>query len=195
MISDSPPDRELEWTDQGIQASKNLINRISRYFSKKTGDINNDTKIMVEKFINQIELNILNFSLNKCVADIYTIFNYLEKEKVFLGDNSLSKRILVCLYPIVPGLSISLYEKLFKENIQNDSWPQINKELLLDSSIELPIQINGKLLTVIKTNKGYNQQELVNSLYQLDNFKSKINNKEITKIINVQDKIINIIIK
>jgi len=195
MISDSPPDRELEWTDQGIQASKNLINRISRYFSKKTGDINNDTKIMVEKFINQIELNILNFSLNKCVADIYTIFNYLEKEKVFLGDNSLSKRILVCLYPIVPGLSISLYEKLFKENIQNDSWPQINKELLLDSSIELPIQINGKLLTVIKTNKGYNQKELVNSLYQLDNFKSKINNKEITKIINVQDKIINIIIK
>ena len=40
MISDSPPDRELEWTDEGIQSSKNLVNRIERYFFKKKGDIN-----------------------------------------------------------------------------------------------------------------------------------------------------------
>ena len=42
MISDSPPDRELEWTDEGIQSSKNLVNRIERYFSQKKGDINLD---------------------------------------------------------------------------------------------------------------------------------------------------------
>ena len=194
MISDSPPDRELEWTDQGIQSSKNLTNRISRYFTKKSGDLNDDTTIMIEKFLNDIEMNILNFSLNKCVANIYTNFNYLEKKKVYLGERLISKKILVCLYPIIPSLSTLLYKQLFQENIKEASWPYINKELIFDKSIELPIQVNGKLFTTIKTNKGYDQEELVNSLYQLDKFKSKIENKAINKIINVQDKIINIII-
>ncbi len=194
MISDSPPDRELEWTDQGIQSSKNLINRISRYFAKNSGDIDDDTTIMVEKFLNEIELNILNFSLNKCVANIYTIFNYLEKKKIYLGERLISKKILICLYPIIPGLSTLIYEQLFHDNIKEASWPYINKDLIFDKSIELPIQVNGKLLTTVKTNKGYDQEELVNSLYQLDKFKSKIENKAINKIINVQDKIINIII-
>ena len=81
MISDSPPDRELEWTDEGIQSSKNLIHRIERYFLQKKSSLNKDTEKKVEKFISDIEKNILDFSLNKCVADIYTLFNFLEKNK------------------------------------------------------------------------------------------------------------------
>ena len=67
MISDSPPDRELEWTDEGIQSSKNLINRIEKYFLKQKTNIDNSS-IKGLKFIDDIEKNILNFSLNKCVA-------------------------------------------------------------------------------------------------------------------------------
>ena len=95
MISDSPPDRELEWTDEGIQGSKNLVNRIHRYFSRKKGDVSLEIKKEIEKFVHNIENNILNFSLNKCVADIYTLFNYLEKKNVYLYDDKLSKRILI----------------------------------------------------------------------------------------------------
>ena len=73
MISDSPPDRELEWTDEGIQSSKNLVNRIERYFSKKDGDVNLEIEKEVEKFVNNIEKNILSFSFNKCVADVYNL--------------------------------------------------------------------------------------------------------------------------
>lgn len=81
MISDSPPDRELEWTDEGIQSSKNLINRIERYFQNEKSSINQESTKIVEKFVKNIENNILNFSLNKCVAEIYTLFNYLEKKQ------------------------------------------------------------------------------------------------------------------
>ena len=73
MISDSPPDRELEWTDEGIQSAKNLINRIERYFKKEQTKIDQNSKKEVEKFVNDIEKNILSFSLNKCVASIYTL--------------------------------------------------------------------------------------------------------------------------
>ena len=108
MISDSPPDRELEWTDEGIQSSKNLVRRIERYFSIQPTSVKEDTEKMIEKFIFNIEKNILSFSLNKCIADVYTLFNYLEKEKVFLYNSEISKKILICLYPIAPKMSLKI---------------------------------------------------------------------------------------
>ena len=193
MISDSPPDRELEWTDEGIQSSKNLIHRIERYFLQKKSSLNKDTEKKVEKFISDIEKNILDFSLNKCVADIYTLFNFLEKNKFFLYDSWLSKKILICLYPFLPKLSRSINKSLFKSK-DFDEWPVINKDLLIENNINLPIQIQGKLVTTIKAVKGYDEKEILKSVYELDKIKNKIVGKEVTKVINVQDKIINIII-
>ena len=193
MISDSPPDRELEWTDEGIQGSKNLIHRIERYFLKKEIKIDIEIEKNIEKFVYNIELNINNFSLNKCVADIYTIFNYLEKRNVYLYDNDLSKKILTCLFPILPSLSTKLYSDLFKTSIFK-VWPKIQKKLLIENKINLPIQIQGKLITTIETNKGYVEKEILKTIYQLDKIRNKIENKKIIKVINVQDKIINIIV-
>ena len=85
MISDSPPDRELEWTDEGIQSSKNLVNRLERYFLQEKTDLTEDTLKVIERFVHEIERNILNFSLNKCVANIYTLLNFLEKIKFILA--------------------------------------------------------------------------------------------------------------
>ena len=64
---------------------------------------------------------------------------------------------------------------------------------MVEEQINLPIQINGKFVTTFKTNTGYIEKEITNTIYQLDKIKSKIENKKIIKIINVQDKIINII--
>ena len=193
MISDSPPDRELEWTDEGIQSSKNLVNRIRRYFSNKKGSVNLEIEKEVERFIDNVEKNILNFSLNKCVANIYTLFNYLEKKNVYLNNNQLSKKILICLFPIVPELSKSLNETLFQSN-NFEKWPIVDKDLLIENKIKLPVQIHGKLITTIDTTKGYSEEEILKSIYQLDKIKNKMQNKKVTKVINVQDKIINIII-
>ena len=193
MISDSPPDRELEWTDEGIQSSKNLIHRIERYFSHKITDLKNDTEKKVEKFVNDIEKNILNFSLNKCVADIYTLFNYLEKEKVYLANNKLSNKIIICLFPILPKLSTSLNKYLFSSSNFNE-WPTIRDDLLIEDNINLPIQVQGKLITTVQTKKGYDENVILDTIYKLNKIKNKIQGKKIIKVINVQDKIINILI-
>ena len=57
----------------------------------------------IEKYIYDMENNILTFSLNKCVANIYTLFNHLEKSKIYLGNSDYSKKILICLFPIIPN--------------------------------------------------------------------------------------------
>jgi leucyl-tRNA synthetase len=194
MISDSPPDRELEWTDEGIQSSKNLTHRIERYFEKEQTNIDHEIEKSIEKFIYNIENNILNFSLNKCVADIYTLFNYLEKSKVFLASNVLSKKILICLYPFIPKLTSKIYENLFNQKLRDQLWPNINQELLIEKNLNLPIQINGKMIMTIPTKKSYKEDELLKSVYNLEKVKNKIEGKKIIKVINVQDKIINIII-
>ena len=193
MISDSPPDRELEWTDEGIQSSKNLINRLERYFLQSKTDITEDTLKVVEKFVYEMEKNILNFSLNKCVANIYTLLNYLEKNKIYLNNNKLSKKILICLFPIIPKLSSTLSKKLFDIEISNLKWPKVNQILIQQNEINLPVQIKGKLVSTINTKKGYNEKDLLEKIYKIEKINNKINGKKIIRVINVQDKIINII--
>ena len=193
MISDSPPDRELEWTDEGIQSSKNLVNRLERYFLQKKTEATRDTLIVVEKFIYEIEKNILSFSLNKCIANIYTLLNFLEKNKVYLGDNELSKKILTCIFPVIPKLSSSICKKLFDIEVSSLVWPEVNKSLIEENEINLPIQIKGKLISTINTEKGYNEKDLLEKIYKIEKINNKINGKQVIRVINVQDKIINII--
>ena len=193
MVSDSPPDRELEWTDEGIQSSKNLISRIERYFSHpQTTNIDNALK-SVEKFVFEMENNILNFGLNKCIANIYTLLNYLEKNRIYLGDHQLSKKILICLFPIIPRLTSILLKKLFDSVVTDLVWPDINQDLVEEIEINLPIQIKGKLISTINTKKGYNEKNLLEKIYKIKKVINKIEGKKIIRVINVQDKIINII--
>ncbi len=194
MISDSPPDRELEWTDEGIQGSKNLVNRIERYFAKKNNETKNKALKQVDKFVFEIEKNILSFSLNKCVASTYTLFNFLEKNGIYLGDSEISRKILISIFPLMPSLSSKIFKSLYNEKIEISNWPKINLKLLESEDLVLPVQICGKLVTTIKTKKNYKEEQLIKEIYSLDKVKKRLINKEVKKIINVQDKIINIII-
>ena len=194
MISDSPPDRELEWTDDGIQSAKNLITRIERYFSKEKSDINELATKEVEKFIFNMEKNILNFSLNKCVANIYTLLNFLEKRSIFLGNDELSKKILIVICPITPSLSTKIFQELFLNKIDDQLWPKLQENLLVEEILKLPIQVNGKLIDFIKMNIDYTEKKALEEIYKRDKIINKINGKNIKKVINVQNKIINLII-
>ena len=193
MISDSPPDRELEWTEEGIQSSKNLIHRLERYFDLQQTEIVEGAIKEVERFVNEMEKNILNFSLNKCIANIYTLLNYLEKNNIYLGKHEISKKILVCLFPIIPRLSSTLSKRLFDFEISNLVWPEVDQSLFMNDEINLPIQIKGKLTATIDTKKGYNEKDLLEKIYKIEKINRKISGKKIVRVINVQDKIINII--
>ena len=193
MISDSPPDRELEWTDEGIAGSKNLINRITRYFEKQS-DLDNDQYLQnIHHFLFNMEKNINDFSLNKCVAEIYTLFNYLEKYQIYLYNHPISKSILTAMYPIVPSLTKKIYFNLYAEPITNNNWPEANLDLLKVTKINLPIQINGKVITIFPTTIDYDQNEILIEIKKIEKIGTKLNNKQIKKVINVQNKIINII--
>ena len=140
-----------------------------------------------------MEKNILNFRLNKCVANIYTLLNFLEKNNCYLGKNELSKKILICLFPIIPRLASVLSKKLFEFETKDLQWPEINPDLIIENDIILPIQVKGKLVSTISTKKGYNEKNILEEIYKIEKINTKISGKKIIRVINVQDKIINII--
>ena len=72
-------------------------------------------------------------------------------------------------------------------------WPKINQNLIEENEINLPIQVHGKLISTINTKKGYNEKDLLEKIYKIEKIKNRIAEKKVIKVINVQDKIINII--
>ena len=194
MISDSPPDRDLEWTDAGIQSSKNLTNRIERFFSiiqNHKGMTKNHEKFIF-KCLNDMDSNIENLSLNKYIANIFTLFNYMEKNQVSI-KNDLGKKVLICLYPLFPSFIEKLFNELFKDVIEKNKWPVIDQSLIKEEILNLPIQVNGKFVTTYKTQMGYNISDIYDNLINIPKINERIKNKKLIKKINVQNKIINLI--
>ena len=194
MISDSPPDRDLEWTDEGIQSSKNLTNRIERFFSNNsnTTDLTEDEEKFVYKNLSEIDKNIQSLSLNKYIANIFTLLNYVEKNQINI-KNEVGKKILICLYPLFPSFIEELFMDLFKDSIDKNKWPEIDQELIKEEIINLPIQINGKFITTYETQINYKINDIYDNLIAIPKVNEKIKNKKLIKKINVQNKIINLI--
>ena len=110
-----------------------------------------------------------------------------------MGNHDLSKKIIISLFPILPSLSKNIHQKLFDQSLDNHLWPEADKNLLIEDDLILPIQIKGKLVTTINTKKGYQEKNLLETIYKIDKIKNKLKEKKVIKVINVQDKIINII--
>tara|TARA_B100001057_G_scaffold362483_1_gene365049 strand:+ start:1232 stop:3574 length:2343 start_codon:yes stop_codon:yes gene_type:complete len=194
MISDSPPDRDLEWTDSGIQSSKNLTNRIENFFSSNTseGSISESDQKFIFKCLYDMNKNISDLSLNKYIANIFTLFNYMEKKRINI-KNDLGKKILICLYPLFPSFIDKIFKELFPDVIEENSWPIIDESYIKEENIDLPIQINGKFITTYQTQIDYKINDIYDNLISIPKVSEKIRDKKLIKKINVQNKIINLI--
>ena len=194
MISDSPPDRNLEWTEEGIQGSKNLANRIERYFENKPTSISKEQVKKIKIFFFKMNENIVSFSFNKCIAEIYTLLNYLEKQKIYTGNTENSKNILACLFPIVPGLVDKILKDLFPKEMNELKWPLIKESEIEEDEVNLPIQINGKFVGTYSARKDYKEEKLLQEVLKVAKFGEKVKDSKIKKIIHVKNKILNIIV-
>jgi len=208
MLSDSPPDRDLEWTDNGIAGSYKFINKIwnltnkvlddSYNFSKPSNDSSLYAKL--DETIESVTKNIDAFQYNKSVANIYELINFLQNK---LNNNTVSKdcaletlgRLSLLLQPFVPHLSEELWSLLMGEGMAIcQSWPTkigVNKK----SSYGIAIQINGKTKDVIVLNSTPKEKELFRILKNNNKIQNIIKNKKIIRTIYVPNKILNILIK
>ena len=140
MLSDSPPDRDLEWTDTGILGAYKFIrkvwdlsNNILQSSEEETTSENTNLLIKLNQTKKNVTKNIEDFHYNKAIANIYELANYLQKEKTIKNTD---KKILteavgdmaLILHPFVPHLSEEIWKLLGKKSLAiNQVWPKYNE--------------------------------------------------------------------
>ena len=203
MLSDSPPERDLEWTDVGVASSHKFINKIwdtcirgKNY--KKDGA--GSQASMFNKLIINISENIEKFHFNKSVANIYEYVNELNKlmEQKTIAEEEIKKAInnlCVVLQPFTPHLSEEIWEMIGNNGFcANASWPELTNEVANDG-YELPIQVNGKLKGLISVKKDEEKQGLIKKAKSLSGVERALNQKTLIKTIYIPGKILNIVVK
>jgi leucyl-tRNA synthetase len=205
IISDSPPEKDVQWSDQGIEASYKFIQKLWGLHHKIVNEIQFDRKKDLDKnlervtdqFINKVEKNLENFRYNKIVANLHEINSSYNK----LNFNNYSSKnlkknyskVLITMMPIIPHFSSECLKIL---DVDKDvEWPKINFNNLSEDKTKYVVQINGKTRQIIEQKKDLNKEDLI-LLIKKDQKLSKYfkKNSKIKKSIFVHNKLINIII-
>ena len=204
ILSDSPPEKDVQWSEEGIVSSFKFIQKLWNLNNKilseiqKNHETNRDNEVekYTNKFINNVTSNLENFSYNKIVANLHEVHTFLSRnvDKNYtsstLKDNY--QKILITMIPIIPHFANECLKMLGAKKTYN--WPSYDKKYLEEKYINIVIQINGKKRGLIKTTKDISEKNLVDKVLEEQQLKKYIQDKEIIKKIYVPNKIINIII-
>ena len=203
ILSDSPPEKDIQWSDTGVVSANKFLQKIwnLNYTVSKRISGSSD-KIFEEKltndvniFINKVDNAIKNFRFNVAVALFYEIYNYLKNlvnSKVsnkVLSENIIN--IMKTMLPFTPHLANECLELLKCKN--HNQWPSISKKSVLEE-VKIAIQINGKTRDVISIKIDLTQKEVENIILKNSKIKKYVDNKKIIKTIFVKNKILNYII-
>ena len=206
ILSDSPPEKDVQWSEQGMVASYKFIQKLWMLHQKILEKINlkdctNNQSNKISEFTNQlidkVTKNLEKFNYNVIVANFYETYNFMNKEI----DQSLNskdllinyKKILFLMVPLIPHFAFECLENL--KETGNKDWPIANKKFLTSNNVNIVIQINGKKKSIINTIKGINEEDLIGQVKNDIKIKKIIDNKNIIKSIFIKDKLINLIIK
>ena len=202
ILSDSPPEKDVQWSDQGMLSSYKFVQKLFTLNEKIKSIKNNDkTKPSVElsKFINQyllkIEKNLSNFSYNVIIANIHEAYAFLyQLSKKELNYENLTEdyiKFLISISPVVPHLSSECLNQL---NINKYEWPEINEEFLIEENVSVVVQFNGKKRGIIDIKKDSPEEDLVKEIFESKTFDKYLKNNTIKKQIYVRNRLINFLI-
>jgi leucyl-tRNA synthetase len=203
ILSDSPPEKDVQWSDEGIKSSYKFIQKLWVLNQKITEEIkanhssnsNHDLEKITNKFLKEVTQNIENFAYNKIIANFHEIYSSLNKiilnkiGKEKLVENY--KKILVTISPVIPHFSDECMKML---NINEKMlWPKVNEKFLLEENIKFIIQINGKTKKIILSKKDTSEDLLLEKIENDNKLNEFIKNKNIQKKIFIPNKLINIL--
>ena len=204
ILSDSPPEKDIQWSDTGVAASSKFLQKIWNLnqviMSNKSKSTNSaDEKNFVEKidlYILKITELINNFQFNVAVAQFYEIYKFFNNQlqKNIHKETLISniEKVMKLMIPFTPHLANECLEVLNSKN--TNKWPEANKELLNNLKINIVVQVNGKTRDVLQMENNTTEKEITKTV--LSNLKTSkyLTDKKIVKTIFVKNRIINYIL-
>ncbi len=215
MLSDSPPERDVQWTEAGVEGASRFQQRVWRLVhdtidiskqSSETVASSDADALALRKIIHRavagIGADIEDLSFNRAVARIYELTNGLAKAKDSANGPALREtllegveKLILLINPMMPHLAESCWEVLGKQGLVADAlWPTVDASMLVDDEVTLPIQINGKRRGEITVAKGQPAAEVEAMVLALDAVQKALEGKTPKKIVVVQDRIVNVVV-
>ena len=204
MLSDSPPERDLQWTETGITASFKFINKLYdlvERFKEYTQTNTENVEIIDElkNIINEVTNNIESFQFNKSVAKIYEYVNILNeallKTKISKDHFKWSlQKLSIILQPFVPHISEEMWSNIGGVTLCiNESWPLENVKK--KTKLKIAIQINGKTREVVEIDDQLSKEMILKTIQNNNKIKKQLINKKIVREIYVPGKIVNLVVQ
>ena len=211
ILSDSPPERDVQWSDQGMLASYKFVHKFwvihqgikSELFSAKKIEIKEKNLIeenfraFTNEMVDKVTKNLDSFHYNVIVANFHETYNFLSKLNLSKINNSVLLenyiKILTIMCPIIPHFSSECINEIYKK--EELSWPIIDKKILEKKILEIVLQLNGKKRGLISCDTNIDEKELLNLIESDNQYKKYFKDKTIIKIIYVKNRLINLILK
>ena len=203
ILSDSPPEKDVQWSNQGVNAAYKFLQKIYNFShvvanrEDKKGLNEREFETSFNNYILKITNLINKFHLNVVIANVYSIYTlFSNAANDQISNKCLKKNFINLLKILIPFTPHLAYECLEQHGEKNpDIWPEIDKKKLLSEKVTIAIQINGKTKEVVKVKKDLDEKNVINETKKIKKIKEILMNKEIIKIIFVKNKIINYLIK
>ncbi|MVZ98430.1 leucine--tRNA ligase [Sphingorhabdus sp. IMCC26285] len=196
MLSDSPPERDLEWSESGIEGCWRFVQRLWRLTGQVSGAQGEDKALLrkMNQAIAGIGADIEALSFNKAVAKIYDLANAIEKAAPSGSRDAAIRTIILLSAPMVPHLAEEAWTKLGQGLIADAPWPQVDPALLVEDEVTIAIQVRGKLRETLTVPKGLGQDEMQALALASQKVQHAIDGAEIRKVIVVPDRLVNIVL-
>ena len=202
ILSDSPPEKDVQWSDTGMLASYKFIQKLfllnekikSIICKEKTKDSEEVAKF-INQYLNKLERNLSNFHYNVIIANIHEAHSFfsqiVKKEENFSNLLDDYSKFLISITPVIPHLSNECLEQL---KINNLNWPSIDEKFLNEEKINIVVQINGKKRGVINTEKDISEENLIKELLSSKTFDKFLKDNKIKKQFYVKNRLINFLL-
>ena len=206
ILSDSPPEKDIQWSEQGMVASYKFIQKLwtlhqrikeklneEKNLDSKNNKINEFTNQLIQKVTNSLE----KFNYNVIVASFHEMHNFMSKSvdsfnnKKELKENYI--KILHLLMPLFPHFSSECLEEM--GDLKENKWPIVEQKYLKSDSVEIVIQFNGKKKMAINTQPNSKEQEVILLVKESEYFNKHYKDQNIDRSVFVKDRLLNLIIK
>ena len=197
MLSDSPPERDLPWSEAGIEGCWRFVQRLWRLFGQIDPAANGEDKALLRKThqaIVAVADDIEALSFNKAVARIYELTGTAEKAAPSESRNFAIRTILHLISPMMPHLAEEAHAMLGADSLIADAaWPAHDPAMLMEDEVTIAVQHMGKLRDTLTAPKGAAKEDLEALALASENVQRSINGAEIRKVIVVPDRLVNIV--
>ena len=214
MLSDSPPDRDLEWTDAGVDGAWRYLNRLWRLVSESSAPLAapgasqpdsidgaaEDVLKAIHKTIDGVSGDLEKFHFNKAVARIRELTNAVEGLKDDVAGADWVRRLgletlTLLIAPMTPHLAEALWQELGRgsELVADTAWPEADPAYLVDDLMTVAVQVNGKLKGTIELPKDCAQNVAEDAALALDKVQSVLGGNPPRKVIVVPNRIVNVV--